>query len=286
MHVFSIISTKGGADKTTVAANLGSLLADAGKRALLPDLDIQPLSSYFDHTYEAPRRRLCADRPQRDRPRADRLAQRHTQSRPDLLQRRAGSVDHPVVACRRWSPAPASPAGALQPALDLILIDTQGARSVLLAMAILASDRALSPIIPEMLAARELRRGTLKLRPDLAPFRRLGIEPPPLSIVLNRTDSVSADAQMIMYSRRQTFAEEPTISVLDTVIPSIVAYRQAATLGQPAHRVEARRPRGRRAPSALETMRAFASALFPQWVPAIAAVGGNLLALSRGGLEQ
>lgn len=173
-----------------------------------------------------------------------------------------------------------------RPHYDLILIDTQGARSVLLEMAILASDRALWPIIPEMLAARELRRGTLKLRPDLAPFRRLGIEPPPLSIVLNRTDSVSADAQVIMYGLRQIFAEEPTISVLDTVIPSIVAYRQAATLGQPAHRVEARRPRGRRAPSALETMRAYASALFPQWVPAIAAVGGNLLALSLGGLEQ
>lgn len=120
---------------------------------------------------------------------------------------------------------------------DLILIDTQGARSVLLEMAILACDRAPSPIIPEILAARELRRGPLKLLQDLAPFRRLGIEPPPLSIVFNRTDSVSADARMIMYSLRQTFAEEPTISVLDTVIPRIVAYRQAATLGQPAHRV-------------------------------------------------
>lgn len=54
MHVFSVISTKGGAGKTTVAANLGGLLADAGKRMLL-ELDIQPtLSSYFDLTYEAP----------------------------------------------------------------------------------------------------------------------------------------------------------------------------------------------------------------------------------------
>jgi chromosome partitioning related protein ParA len=68
MRVVSVVSTKGGVGKTTVAANLGGLLADAGLR---------------------------------------------------------------------------------------------GARSVLLEMTLLASDLALSPITPEMLAARELRRGTV-----------------------------------------------------------------------------------------------------------------------------
>ena len=53
---------------------------------------------------------------------------------------------------------------------DLLLIDTQGARRRLLEMAVLASDLALSPINPEMLAARELSRGALKLLGDLSPF--------------------------------------------------------------------------------------------------------------------
>ncbi len=32
MHVIAIISTKGGVGKTTVAANLGGFIADAGRR--------------------------------------------------------------------------------------------------------------------------------------------------------------------------------------------------------------------------------------------------------------
>jgi chromosome partitioning related protein ParA len=48
MRVVSVVSTKGGVGKTTVAANLGGLLADAGLRVLLLDLDGQPtLSSYY-----------------------------------------------------------------------------------------------------------------------------------------------------------------------------------------------------------------------------------------------
>ena len=39
MKVLSLISTKGGAGKTTVTANIGGLLADSGLRALLLALD-------------------------------------------------------------------------------------------------------------------------------------------------------------------------------------------------------------------------------------------------------
>lgn len=45
MQVISIISTKGGVGKTTTAANLGGLAADAGLRVLLLDLDVQPTLS-------------------------------------------------------------------------------------------------------------------------------------------------------------------------------------------------------------------------------------------------
>ncbi len=73
-----------------------------------------------------------------------------------------------------------------------MLIDTQGARSVLLEMAVLASSMALSPVTPEILAARELRRGTLQLIEDIAPYRHLGIEPPPLNLLINRVHPVSS----------------------------------------------------------------------------------------------
>lgn len=54
MQVIAIISTKGGVGKTTVAANLGGFIADAGLRVLLIDLDMQPtLSSYYELTHRA-----------------------------------------------------------------------------------------------------------------------------------------------------------------------------------------------------------------------------------------
>lgn len=55
MRVVSVISTKGGVGKTTVTANLGGLLGDAGLRVLFIDLDSQPtLSSYYPLRTEAP----------------------------------------------------------------------------------------------------------------------------------------------------------------------------------------------------------------------------------------
>jgi hypothetical protein len=93
----------------------------------------------------------------------------------------------------------------LAPHYDLLLIDTQGARSVLLEMAVLASDLALSPVTPEILAARELRRGTLQLIEDIAPYRHLGIEPPPLHLLINRVHPVSSNARLIQQALRQVF---------------------------------------------------------------------------------
>ena len=142
-------------------------------------------------------------------------------------------------------------------------------------MAVLSADRVLSSVTPEMLAAPEFRRGTPRLLDDLRPFQRLGFATPPLNIVLNRADTVSIGAHLIMQGLRRTFAADPGIGVLDSRIPSLVAYRQAAPLGQPVHRLETCKPKGRRAPAALDTMRDFARELFPQWADALALVGGQ-----------
>ncbi|MFO6204404.1 ParA family protein, partial [Pseudomonas aeruginosa] len=108
---------------------------------------------------------------------------------------------------------------ALAPLYDLVLIDTQGARSVLLEMAVLASDLALSPVTPEILAARELRRGTMQLLEDIAPYRHLGIEPPPLHLLINRVHPVSANARLIQKALRDLFQDHAGIRVLDTDVP-------------------------------------------------------------------
>jgi chromosome partitioning related protein ParA len=275
MRVVSMISTKGGVGKTTVAANLGGLLADAGLRVLLLDLDSQPtLSSYY------------------------------------ALSQKAVAGAYELIAFNLTTPAQIisktvitgldliisndahdqlntlllhAPDGRLRlrnllddfrTRYDLLLIDTQGARSVLLEMAILACDIALSPITPEMLAARELKRGTLKLLSELEPLRRQGITPPPLRLLLNQVNAIRVDTRMIIHSLRETFTEATNISVLDTVIPDRVAYLNAATLGLPVHRIETHRSRKRRSPSALETMQALAIELFPKWREAISTVTG------------
>jgi len=146
---------------------------------------------------------------------------------------------------------------------------------VLLEMAVLASDLALSPVTPEILAARELRRGTMQLLEDIAPYRHLGIEPPPLHLLINRVHPVSANARLIQQALRDLFQDHAGIRVLATDVPAIEAYPRAATRGLPVHRVEHRQPPGRVAPASLDTMRALASELFPQWQDRFAAMSGR-----------
>ncbi|MCT8962800.1 ParA family protein [Pseudomonas veronii] len=269
MRVVSVVSTKGGVGKTTVAANLGGLLADAGLHVLLLDLDSQPtLSSYYALSQKAVAGAyefiaLNLTTPAQIVSKTvitglDLILSNDEQSRlstlllhaPDGRLRLLNLLDN------------------FRPCYDLLLIDTQGARSVLLEMAILASDLALSPITPEMLAARELHRGTLKLLSELEPFRHLGIPPPPLRLLLNQVNTIRVDTRMIIRGLRETFAKATNISILDTVVPDRVAYLSAASLGLPAHRIETRQS----SPSALETMQALAIELFPEWREVISTV--------------
>jgi len=273
MHVVSVVSTKGGVGKTTVAANLGGLLADAGIRVLLLDLDSQPtLSSYYALSQKAAAGAyefiaLNLTTPAQIISRTvitglDVILSNDDQARlstlllhaPDGRLRLRNLLDN------------------FRSRYDLLLIDTQGARSVQLEMALLASDLAVSPITPEMLAARELHRGTLKLLSELEPFRHLGITPPHLRLLLNQVTAIRVDTRMIIRGLRETFAGATRILVLNTVIPDRVAYLNAASLGLPVHRIETRRSRERGSPSALETMQALAIELFPEWREAISTV--------------
>ena len=266
MQVVSIISTKGGVGKTTTAANLGGYAADAGLRVLLLDLDIQPtLSSYFELRARAPGGiyELLAFNEQD----ISRLVSRTAIAGLDLIlsnddkgQLNTLLLHAPDGRLRLHNLLP-----VFRAHYDLLLIDTQGARSVLLEMAVLASDLAVSPVTPEILAAREFRRGTLQLMRDIAPYRHLGIEPPPLRLLINRVHPVSSNARLIQQALRELFRSEPGITALNTDIPAIEAYPRASTLGLPVHRVESRRPTGRTTPAAFDTMRALACERLPHW---------------------
>lgn len=178
--VVSIISTKGGVGKTTTAANLGGFLADAGMRVLLLDLDIQPtLSSYFPLERRAPGgiyEMLAFN----EQDRGQLISTTAIGGLDLLLSNDAhGQLNTLLLHAADGRLRLRNLLGMFRAHYDLLLIDTQGARSVLLEMAVLASDVSLSPVTPEILAARELRRGTLSLMEEIAPYRRLGIEPRP-----------------------------------------------------------------------------------------------------------
>lgn len=266
MFVLVIGGTKGGVGKTTVVANLGGIAADAGLRVVMLDLDIQPtLSSYFKLEWRAP----CGiyELLAFNESRLDELICHTSIRHLDLVLSNDDQNQLNTLLLH-------APDGRLRlrnllsmfsPHYDLMLIDTQGARSVMLEMAILAADEVLSPVTPEILAARELQRGTLKLLRDLAPYQYLAIPSPPLHILINRVHPVSANARLIQQTLREIFNNQPAIQVLNTVVPALEAYPRAAMQWQAVHRVETQRPAGRMAPAALETMRALASELFPQW---------------------
>jgi chromosome partitioning related protein ParA len=266
MQVISVISTKGGVGKTTIAANLGAFAADAGLRVLLLDLDAQPtLSSYFALTSRAPAgiyELLTIHETE-----LERLVSRTAIGGLDVLvsndaHRQLGTILlHAADGRLRLR----NLLHLFRPHYDLLLIDTQGARSVLLEMAVLASNLAVSPITPEILAARELKRGTLQLVEDIAPYRQLGIQPPPLFLLINRMPAISSNAKLIRQTLRLIFKDYPGVQVFDTEVPAIEVFSKAATQGLPAHRVETRRPAGRQAPAALEIARKLAGELCPQW---------------------
>ncbi|MQU06962.1 ParA family protein [Pseudomonas helleri] len=276
MQVISVISTKGGVGKTTVAANLGGFIADVGLRVLLLDLDMQPtLPSYYELTRRAPcgiyELLACNERD------IARLVSRTVIDRLDVIlsndqhrQLNTLLLHAPEGRLRLRHLLP-----VFQPHYDLVLLDTRGARSVLLEMAVLASEQAISPVTPEILAAREMRRGTLQLIEDIAPYRHLGINPPYLHLLLNRVPAVSANAKLIQQTLRLIFRDLEGVHVLRTEIPAIEAFPRAATRGLPVHRVEYRRHTGRVAAAALNIVRGLASELCPQWQEQFALVTGK-----------
>ncbi|EPC00557.1 hypothetical protein L861_06360 [Litchfieldella anticariensis FP35 = DSM 16096] len=271
MRIISVISSKGGVGKTTVTANMGGLLADAGLRVLIADLDIQPtLSSYFPLRFEAPggiyELIALGDTA------ADHVVSQTAYPHLDIII----SNDHGGQLPQLLLNAPdgrfrlAHLLGAFRDDYDVVLIDTQGARSITLEMAVLASDQALSPITPELLSAREFVRGTVGLLRDLETLSRFThLSVPPVSVLINRLDE-TVDARNIHHTLAEMFtAGDQGVRILKSTIRAGVAFRQAASAGVPVHQYETRKPAGRRAPAAADQIKAVTCELNPDWEPLI-----------------
>ncbi len=154
MQVISVISTKGDVGKTTIAANPRGFVADAGLRILLLDLDMQPtLSSYYEMISHAPGGidELLAF----NRQDLGKTVSRIAINRLDLV---LSKDDYPHL----YTPLLHDPDGRLrlyylllllpvfQPHDDLIVIDAQGVRTVLLELELLMWQQAISPVTPEI----------------------------------------------------------------------------------------------------------------------------------------
>jgi chromosome partitioning related protein ParA len=141
---------------------------------------------------------------------------------------------------------------------DCVLIDTQGAVGALQEAAALAADELISPIIPEVLSAREFKDGTMALLQRLAGAREaVG----PVRALINRMDRTRDAAAIVEAIRADDLPLHHHVTVLDLVIPGAKAYKEASTLRIPVHRQESSR-RGLTL-SAYEVMHQLAWTLIP-----------------------
>ena len=264
---YALVSTKGGVGKTTLAANLGGILVDLGQRVLLVDTDHQQsLSAYYPLAEPASnglRKMVMSANP------AGCISRTVIPNLDVILS------DDPDKSLNNWIRQSSSHFQYLHAAMlaidddyDYIIIDTKGSDGTgeLQELAIRASDILLSPIAPEWISAKEFIRNTVTMLKRLEPppgiQTGLPTVPPMLGLIygLDRSSDTRVAAQQL----RKTFYDESRgrVSILDTVVPSVAAYNQAAGRQMPVHRYEVRRY-GSPTPSAHDTMLQLVHELLP-----------------------
>lgn len=274
MQVISIISTKGGEGKSTHAANLAGICADAGLKTLLIDGDYaQPTaSSYYSLRYEAPcgLYELLMQLVDLNQP-----SQLISQTAIDNLDLIISNDPHEQLKTAMMH----APDGrfrlrnVLQHPLfsqyDVVIIDSQGARSIMLELVLLATNCAtlamIKPVVPDV---REFLRGTIPLMEGLMPYKGLGISLPPVKVLVNCMDYTLLARKALaaltnIIDEGSYSSADISVKQLSTKIYDLDVYKFGHSLGQPAHRLEYETER--RSLPAAQTMHNLACELFPQW---------------------
>lgn len=251
--VLGVVATKGGVGKTTIAANLGGLLTDIGYRVLLIDADVQPsLSRYFQLSQVADNgltRMIMAGALTQDCISEVRLppegfrdngAPLNTQggvlhvvrsdTRDGRLQEFLSNRIDRLVRIRM-----AIRNANLSDRYDVVIIDTQGAVGHLQDAAVNASDLLITPVSPDIISAREFVNGTSMLLDRIESAVNLGYTVPAMRAVINRTERTTDSRVMADLIRDQFITLRARVTVLNTVIPSLAAYRKAAISQIPVH---------------------------------------------------
>ncbi|PUA30453.1 MAG: hypothetical protein B0W54_08150 [Cellvibrio sp. 79] len=254
---YGIFCTKGGVGKTTQGANLGAILADMKQRVLLIDADPQQsMSRFFELIESAPYGLSQVYRSASTAgcisntviPNLDIILNDDKGSEgkiPNFLRESILHFQHLRHALEQLSE------------YDYIFIDTQGASGIIQESVIMAADVLLSPIKPQILDSREFIHGTIELVNKFKPkpgFHSITGRPmPPVKVLINLWDRTTT-ATEVSNHLRCTFDKETDghVTVLNTVIPTLKAYSEAAGLGIPAHRHEPSREGPTR--SALDTL--------------------------------
>lgn len=267
MITLTIVATKGGVGKTTIAANLGGLLADLGYRVLLIDADIQPaLSRHYQLSHEAPHG--LTDMIMRGVLSPDCIS--HVQLLPDsfkgdrsLLDARGGFMHLVRSDTQRTDPL----TGAIQydtrlqdwlagrldrlvririalktPAIDaqydVAIIDTQGAVGHLQDAAVNAADMLIIPAKPDIVSAREFVNGTLALLDRHESSANMGFTVPHMKAVINIHQNTLDSRSMSALIREQFLTMRARVNVLNTTVPSAAAFPKAATAQVPVHWID------------------------------------------------
>jgi len=276
VKVIPVVSTKGGEGKSTQTANLGGFLADAGLKVLIIDGDhAQPTaSSIYPLTYEAPCGLYELLMQTVDLSSSGNIISRTSINNLDVI-----ISNDPRNLLPTYMLNVADGRVRLRNALsnsvftqyDVILIDSQGSRSVMSELIILAATGEMigmvKPVLPDV---REFLRGTVALMEELLPYRAFGINLPAIRMLVNCMDytllakTTVEQAQSIIFSGGYSqHSDKIRIEMLQTRIYDLDVYKQGHASGLPVHRLE--KKTSRKSDSALDSMHKLACELFPEF---------------------
>lgn len=274
--IVPVISTKGGEGKSTQAANLAGFLADAGLKVLLVDGDYaQPTaSSIFPLVNEAPMGLVELLKQTADLSQPDCIISRTEISGLDLI---VSNDPHEQLKTEMLH----APDGRLRmrnvlrhplfSQYDVIIVDSQGARSIMLELIVLAAtDKVVGVVKPVLPDVREFMRGTINMMETLQPFSAFGINLPQIRVLVNclkytrlHRQTLNQLKEIISTGKYSESLPPEMVTLLDTHIYDLTIYEEGHAAGQPVHRLE--KTTSRTSDSAFMTMHSLACELFPQW---------------------